>query len=313
MFAPAAVFLASIVLEGHAIRAASQEILAQAANELTKPGRDVEATLDPKQAVNDAAAHRGCLRNQGLKFRGEFWQVLCYLREGRDVMSTATFTEASSGVLGAGVGLMGLATSWYLQSVVPDVCASILMASIVCGVSGFLLRRSGDALLGKTLPNWRVKALVARMEAHPAVFNVYDVKTEMVGTDTVRFKAEVQFNPQVVTERVLKVTSQKDAAVAGPPNSDAYLAYAALTARMTENLRPSQLHAAAAAHAQAASDGGSFRGGDAGVDRGLVGAQLYRNNGLFYEALVWELKDVERVLRENLLDFKNVHIDLEPW
>ncbi|OLQ01600.1 hypothetical protein AK812_SmicGene15646 [Symbiodinium microadriaticum] len=41
--------------------------------------------------------------------------------------------------------------------------------------------------------------------------------------------------------------------------------------------------------------------------------RLFRNNNLFYEALAWELKDVERALRSELQDFKNVHIDLEPW
>merc|ERR1711979_169213 len=75
---------------------------------------------------------------------------------------------------------------------------------MVCGVSSFLLRKSGNALLGQTLPQWRVKRLIMELEGHPAVVNVYDVKTEIMGTDTVRFKAEVQFNPQVITERMLE-------------------------------------------------------------------------------------------------------------
>merc|ERR1712157_111851 len=100
-------------------------------------------------------------------------------------------------------GLVGLGASWYVQSGAPDVGASILMAAMVCGVSKFLLRKSGNALLGQTLPSWRVKELIMELEGHPAVVNVYDVKTEMIGTDTVRFKAEVQFNPQTITERIL--------------------------------------------------------------------------------------------------------------
>merc|ERR1719282_953316 len=107
-------------------------------------------------------------------------RVIAYLRNGRDVMSTATFTEASSGVLGAGVGLIGLGASWWLQSGVPDVVGSIVMASIVCGVSSFLMRKSGNALLGQTLPKWRVEGLVAKLEAHPSIVGVFDVKTELV-------------------------------------------------------------------------------------------------------------------------------------
>merc|ERR1711920_244754 len=91
----------------------------------------------------------------------------------------------------------------------PDVVGSIIMASMVCGVSTFLLRKSGNALLGQTLPSWRVDTLVLILQAHPSVAGVYDVKTEMVGTDTVRFKAEVQFKPQAITARMLQTAFQK--------------------------------------------------------------------------------------------------------
>lgn len=40
---------------------------------------------------------------------------------------------------------------------------------------------------------------------------------------------------------------------------------------------------------------------------------LHANNALFYEALAWEVKMVERQIRSDLQDFQHVHIDLEPW
>jgi hypothetical protein len=211
-------------------------------------------------------------------------RVRQYLREGRDVMSTATFTEASSGVLGAGVGMLGLGASWWLQSGAPDVVASVLMASMVCGLSSFLLRKSGQALLGSTLPRWRVKALILRLESHPAVVSVYDVKTNIAGTDTVRFKAEVQFNPQAITERLL--SAQR---IGG--DQAANEAHAVLKQRLAQ-LRPQLL---------------------SGCPDAEVAQGLYSNNSIFYEALAWETKDAERLLREELQDFSNVHIDLEPW
>jgi len=288
LLAPAAVFLVSAVMEGAAVRAAYSEILSLSEKEQTGTLGRCARPLKPAP--------------------GDLRQVLRYLREGRDVMSTATFTEASSGMLGAGVGLVGLGASWYLQSGVPDVMASLVMASMVCGVSGFLLRKSGIALLGQTLPGWRVKALVSRLEAHAAVVNVYDVKTEMVGTDTVRFKAEVQFNPQAITERILRAGSRKEGPdqvpSAPPPSSlaspEARLAYAELTKRLWGVLP--QLYCGLPGPA----------GTECEAESGAA-AWLYRNNGLFYEALAWELKDVERILREELRDFRNVHIDLEPW
>ncbi|CAJ1405996.1 unnamed protein product, partial [Effrenium voratum] len=246
---PAAVFLASGVLEGSAVRAAYREILSQAEREKVgaSPGSDLR-------------------------------QVAKYLSQGRDVMSTATFTEASSGVLSSFVGLIGLGLAYHLESAVPDVAAGMVMASMVSWVSVFLLGKSGQALLGQTLPRWRVQ-----------VVNVYDVKTELVGVDTVRFKAEVQFNPQAITERILQGwPTTEDQSVPG----QTLLAHAMLAQRLQSLVPRLQ------------------RGTGEGT---LDAAWLYSNNNVFYEALAWELKDVERILKAELQDFKNVHIDLEPW
>jgi len=285
--APALVFAVSAVLEGAAVKAAYREILSQATKEQIVPSRRLPTDLG---------------------------KVFGYLRHGRDVMSTATFTEASSGVLGAAVGLGGLWASWYLQTGVPDVLCSIVMGSLVCGVSTFLMRKSGNALLGQTLPPWRVQALVSRLEAHSSVSGVFDVKTELVGTDTVRFKAEVQFHPQAVTERILQAgldngnsgigsTAAADGRADPDPQQEAHArAYGILSARLQATLPELSAVATLAATRVEAPDRVA-----------VVAPWLCRNNDLFYESLVWELKDVERVLRAELRDFKNVHIDLEPW
>merc|ERR1712176_1419219 len=150
----------------------------------------------------------------------------------------------------------------------PDVAASMLMATMVCGVSAFLLRKSGNALLDQTLPRWRVKRLIMELEGHPAVVNVYDVITEMIGTDTVRFKAEVQFNPQTITERILQAMRKDETGFAAGASASHH---AVVTARLRQVVLQLQQGVAT----------------EAGAD-----AWLYRNNNLFYEALAWELKDV---------------------
>lgn len=284
LIAPAVVIVMSALLEGAAVGAATREILSQHRRE--KIG---------SPAGPDA---RG--------FMADLRRVFQYLREGRDVMSTATFAEASSGVIGAGVGLVGIGASWWLESGTPDVVASIVMASMVCGLSSFLLRKSGTALLGQTLPQWRVKVLVSLLESQPAIVNVYDVKTEMVGTDTVRFKAEVQFNPQAITERILYTMSQSGRLISSEEDEKtgsshkARLAHTVLAQRLQDILP--QLH-----H----GTGKEQRPGVSESDPSA--AWLFRNNSLFYEALAWELKEAEHELRNELQDFKNVHIDLEPW
>eukprot|EP00438_Fugacium_kawagutii_P000558 Skav223859 [mRNA] locus=scaffold2304:637276:656526:- [translate_table: standard] len=101
---PAAVFAVSAVLEGAAVRAAYREILSQGEREKIGP---------PPKSYFD-----------------HLHLVFKYLKQGRDVMSAATFTEASSGVLSSMVGLVGLGFSYQMQSGLPDLAASIVMASI---------------------------------------------------------------------------------------------------------------------------------------------------------------------------------------
>ena len=74
-------------------------------------------------------------------------------------MSVATLLEAATGVLGGGIGLVGLSLSWYCQSRVYDIGASLVMGSLVSGVSYFLLQRTQAALLGRALPEHLVMNL----------------------------------------------------------------------------------------------------------------------------------------------------------
>eukprot|EP00929_Paragymnodinium_shiwhaense_P078783 TRINITY_DN40866_c0_g1_i1.p1 TRINITY_DN40866_c0_g1~~TRINITY_DN40866_c0_g1_i1.p1 ORF type:complete len:679 (+),score=111.94 TRINITY_DN40866_c0_g1_i1:56-2092(+) len=286
--APAAVFVISACLEGIAARTAYNEILTLYDKELGSRGPGG----DPQETTSLSKVRR-------------------YLREGRDVMSIATFTESSCGVLASSTGVLGLAASWWLQSGTPDVAASVVMAGMVCGVSRFLLRKSGTALLGETLPEWRVKELIARVEAHEAVVNVYDVKTEMVGTDTVRFKAEVQFNPQTITERILFTLQEERLKSPSSSVLEAAPTMHSISDPLAMSLDPESAKKHAMVTSALRQVLPQLRRGFA--SQGEAATWLFRNNSLFYEALCWELKDVEKVVRQELRDFRYVHIDLEPW
>jgi len=251
-------FVTSMGLEGLAMRTAYREIMSQAA-------------ARPPKALTTAPPWRQCLT---------------YLCEGRDVMSVATFCEAGSGVLGAMIGLCGIGLSWGLQTNICDIGASAFMALTVGGVSIFLLGRSGELLLGQTLPIGRVESIVKLMETRHAIVAVFDVKTIVIGTDTVRFKAEVQFNPEAVTEDILGTRGEDDD-VSDPKNIEGRLQskLQAMLPRLSQGFASS-------------------------LD---AETWLCQNNAIFYEALARELKDVERNIREELKDFRHVHIDLEPW
>jgi len=269
VLSPVAIFLASIALEGLALRTAYLEI----------------KDLAIRSGIGDD-------EDTSPAFVKDWRRCYAYLQEGADTMSIATFCEAGSGVLGSSVGLVGLGLSWHYLDGVYDVGASLLMASIVGVVSAFLLRRSGSALLGRTLPFKRVEGLVGRLEERSTILNIYDVKTEVIGTDTVRFKAEVQFNPQAITKKILgrrRVYAERGS---------------------TGDLQGASTHGAKLG-AELELLLPKLRQGFS--SKPASEAWLFANNALFYEALAWELKKAERMLKRDLKDFRNVHIDLETW
>jgi len=303
LIAAAGIFLASMALEGVAMRTALHEIL-------------------------EAAP------------QGEFWgmtpaeRLRRYMREGADIMTVATFTEAGSGVVGSAVGICGIALSYYFESGIWDMGASLIMATAVGGAAKFLLSRSGDLLMHSTLPVQRVERLVDKLEALPSIVAAYDVKTQVIGTDTVRFKAEVQFNPEAITAELI------DRRVMGLVGSvglagDAQGARSELLDSPRVSATPGWGHGGKQnlaaqrslelqfKHQRMLSNTmAQLRGQltkqvrlmNAGLDSPEATEDwLYDTTTIFYEALAWQTKRAEEVLLEELRDYRHVHIDLEPW
>ncbi|EER01938.1 conserved hypothetical protein [Perkinsus marinus ATCC 50983] len=130
------------------------------------------------------------------------------IRSGADVMPVATFLEAGSGILGAAIGIVG-----------------VVRAPIACLCPSLEARSGTQLLLGATLPSDEVEMVIRSLEADPVVVGVYDVKTELVGTTTARFKAEVEFNAEAVTRRRLKITQANEAVTSPGPTYRALWPY----------------------------------------------------------------------------------------
>jgi zinc transporter 9 len=133
-----------------------------------------------------------------------------YVQRGTDVMPVATLLESGTGVFAAGLGSLGIVASFLTGNVVFDLAASAVMASSVLGVSGFLLSRSQQALIGRTVPMDVVRAVTEVLEKQSSVVAVYDIKTEILGAETVRFKAEIEFNAEEITKFRLDLANQPE-------------------------------------------------------------------------------------------------------
>ena len=140
---------------------------------------------------------------EGLAMRTASQEMAERAKTGKkqEIMSSATYLEARAGVYGSLVGLLGVMVTATTGSPVVEIGCSAIMGSVVAGVACHLLSVSGTALLGATLPVDRVTTVIEMLQRDEVVVEIYDVKTQIIGSDTVRFKAEIHYNAEVITKR----------------------------------------------------------------------------------------------------------------
>eukprot|EP01061_Rhynchopus_euleeides_P000821 TRINITY_DN10599_c0_g1_i2.p1 TRINITY_DN10599_c0_g1~~TRINITY_DN10599_c0_g1_i2.p1 ORF type:complete len:516 (+),score=228.49 TRINITY_DN10599_c0_g1_i2:188-1549(+) len=118
-----------------------------------------------------------------------------------DIMSAATHLEAKAGVYGGLVGMVGVLTTLVTGNPTVEIVCATAMGGIVAGVACHLLGKSSTSLLGATLPVERVTQVIELLQKDDIVVEVFDVKTQVLGSDTVRFKAELHYNAEAITKR----------------------------------------------------------------------------------------------------------------
>eukprot|EP01059_Diplonema_ambulator_P012789 TRINITY_DN23256_c0_g1_i1.p1 TRINITY_DN23256_c0_g1~~TRINITY_DN23256_c0_g1_i1.p1 ORF type:complete len:501 (+),score=76.06 TRINITY_DN23256_c0_g1_i1:77-1504(+) len=129
------------------------------------------------------------------------------LGKSSDIMSSATHLEAKAGVYGVLVGMCGVGCTILTGNPIVEIACSSLMGGIVTFVACRLLSVSGRSLLGATLPVDRVTTVIEKLQMDEVVVEVYDVKTQVLGTDTVRFKAEIHYNAEAITKKLRHIHS----------------------------------------------------------------------------------------------------------
>mmetsp|Transcript_27335 Transcript_27335/g.66477 ORF Transcript_27335/g.66477 Transcript_27335/m.66477 type:complete len:191 (-) Transcript_27335:229-801(-) len=121
------------------------------------------------------------------------------------MINITTFAECGLGVIAAGVGVASSFQYWLTGETIYDSYASVFMASTVVLGSALLLSKNAKALVGETLPVEDVEYLIFKLEEDDVVDSVHDVKTEVLGLDTVRFKAEIEFNAEAITRKIMNL------------------------------------------------------------------------------------------------------------
>jgi solute carrier family 30 (zinc transporter), member 9 len=144
-------------------------------------------------------AVRANARDAGVTFRH-------YLLHGSDPMGVAVVLEDAAAVLGVciaaaciGLGVLTGAPYW-------DAIGAILIGLLMGAVAIFLARRNRELLIGQSMEPASKARILAVLNASPVVEEILDVKATVVDANSVRFKAEIEFDGAVIARRFLDRT-----------------------------------------------------------------------------------------------------------
>lgn len=133
-----------------------------------------------------------------------------YVVRGRDPSAVAVLAEDGAAVAGLLIAASCLGLTSYTGNGVYDAIGSIAIGGLLGAVATFLIRRNANFLVGRSIPEDRLKQIMDVLEQDIMVRSIHDVKATELGADTVRFKAEINFDGREITRRHLsrKETAQ---------------------------------------------------------------------------------------------------------
>ncbi len=129
---------------------------------------------------------------------------LNYINQGTDPTGVAVILEDSVAVFGVLVAATGLGLTYQTGDPKWDSMATIFIGLLLGLVAIFITYRTKGLLVGQSIPLVSRRKILKILKEDPVVDKVYDIKTAIMGTKDLRFKAEIEFDGGVISERFLK-------------------------------------------------------------------------------------------------------------
>ena len=124
-----------------------------------------------------------------------------YIFDGSDPLNPAVLLEDSVAVVGVGVAAGAIGLTHVTGNPMYDAIGSIAVGGMMGATAIFIINRNRVFLGGAVPP--RTAEVVAMLERDEMVLSVQDVKSVMIGPNEARFKAEIHFNPTLLSEKYL--------------------------------------------------------------------------------------------------------------
>jgi len=166
--------------------------------------------------------------------------LLAYIRTEADPSTVAVVLEDSAACLGVVLALGGLILSRITGSPRWDAVASIVIGLLLGAIAVWLVARNRHLLVGPAIPlavRQRIRSILA---THPAVARVVDLRTRVLDADTYRVAAEIEFNGEVLADRLedelLAEFAEISGAGTGAGSDYDYAAFRAFAARYADQI-----------------------------------------------------------------------------
>ncbi|XP_037297204.1 zinc transporter 9 [Manduca sexta] len=127
-----------------------------------------------------------------------------YVMRSSDPSVNVVLLEDTAAVAGVVVAASCMAISQYTGNPLPDALGSILVGTLLGGVASFIILSNVGALVGRSIPQEQLDEINSVLERDFMIRAIHDVKGIDIGSNLIRYKAEVDFDGRALTRSYLE-------------------------------------------------------------------------------------------------------------
>ncbi|KRX59081.1 Zinc transporter 9 [Trichinella sp. T9] len=143
------------------------------------------------------------------KARMENMTVTNYVLSSEEPSLSVIFLEDLAAILGVGVAATCMGMSVYFNNPLPDAVGSLIIGSLLGAVATLIIKANANHLVGRSIPQEEILQIVNGLEEDVMIRAIHDIKATKLGTNKVRFKAEIDFDGRNVTRAYLETLDLK--------------------------------------------------------------------------------------------------------
>lgn len=126
-----------------------------------------------------------------------------YILRSQDPSINVVLLEDTAAVLGVGIAATMMGLTAYTGNPLYDAAGSLLVSGLLASVASFIIYTNSGALVGRSIPVYKLDDINKLMENDVMIRAIHDVKATDLGNGMVRYKAEVDIDGRQLTRHYL--------------------------------------------------------------------------------------------------------------